>query len=252
VSGRLHTAGGVDYFIWNNNGDRLINGPFPPFIRGKSKCSSLFSVTKRSHSTVDNWFIHEVISAGVRVAIDGTEATTALHVNHGYVSESGNTVDMRGKETTFWQSAKDSNWQIFHNVELGYRYGSYVIQKGTSLHSPFKLIRCRDTKSGICLQERVRPAVCMCEHSAFAAVTQTDPMLVSMPSTKSTTAKIYKCGATSSESAEQFRILSRVGQISNFGLSSLILSRIHQRSQCLDYLSQWKQSWRSAHAIITL
>ena len=36
--GVLHSAGGLDYFVWNNNGRKLINGVFPPFIHGKSKC----------------------------------------------------------------------------------------------------------------------------------------------------------------------------------------------------------------------
>ena len=52
--GTLHTAGGIDYFVWNNRrvGPRvkLIHGLVPPFIRGKSK--------------FDNWIVHEVIQAG--------------------------------------------------------------------------------------------------------------------------------------------------------------------------------------------
>lgn len=52
AKGVLHTAGGVDYFAWNvNNGQKLIQGPMPPFIRGKSK--------------FDNWIVHEAIQAGV-------------------------------------------------------------------------------------------------------------------------------------------------------------------------------------------
>ena len=39
TKGILHTAGGQDYFIWNNNGRKLIEGIIPPFIRGKSKCT---------------------------------------------------------------------------------------------------------------------------------------------------------------------------------------------------------------------
>lgn len=57
--GRLHTAGGVDYFVWNNklNAPRvsLIRGSMPPFIRGKSK--------------FDNWIVHEVIQAGFRQTV---------------------------------------------------------------------------------------------------------------------------------------------------------------------------------------
>lgn len=37
--GVLHTAGGVDFFAWNNfPGKRLIDGTMPPFIWAKSKC----------------------------------------------------------------------------------------------------------------------------------------------------------------------------------------------------------------------
>lgn len=39
TKGVLHTAGGVDYFIWNNRPHkRLLHDFMPPFIRGKSKC----------------------------------------------------------------------------------------------------------------------------------------------------------------------------------------------------------------------
>ena len=47
-SGTLHTAGGTDYFAWNNKRTGstavpLTGSPMPPFIRGKSK--------------FDNWFV---------------------------------------------------------------------------------------------------------------------------------------------------------------------------------------------------
>jgi hypothetical protein len=97
-SGVLHTAGGNDYFAWNNqrlttSPDRsasdpaasalplgpnyvpamqpLIQGRMPPFIRGKSK--------------FDNWLVHEVIEAGFRDVVDGTGAVVAVHINHGCV-----------------------------------------------------------------------------------------------------------------------------------------------------------------------
>jgi hypothetical protein len=43
--GILHTAGGVDYFVWNNNANKkkLFHGAMPPFIRGKSKCKALLN-----------------------------------------------------------------------------------------------------------------------------------------------------------------------------------------------------------------
>ena len=34
--------------------------------------------------SVDNWFAHEVIQAGYRDVVDGTEAVVAVHVNHNY------------------------------------------------------------------------------------------------------------------------------------------------------------------------
>lgn len=100
--GTLHTAGGQDYFAWNNREGRpLFHGTMPPFIRGKSK--------------FDNWFVHEVIQAGYREVVDGTEAVTAVHVNHDYKladaqgSLAGG-VQKPGGGSTFWMREKTSNW----------------------------------------------------------------------------------------------------------------------------------------------
>ena len=39
TKGTLHTAGGVDFFAWNNRpGKRLLHGTIPPFIWARSKC----------------------------------------------------------------------------------------------------------------------------------------------------------------------------------------------------------------------
>lgn len=59
-----------DYWVWNQNGRKLIRGPIPPFIHGKSK--------------FDNWIVHEVIQGGYRDVIDGTEAVVPVHVLHDY------------------------------------------------------------------------------------------------------------------------------------------------------------------------
>jgi hypothetical protein len=90
-TGQLHTAGDIDYFIWNNNGDKLINDTVPPFILGQAMCMSLlwcFSFINNL-CVVGNWLVHEVISAGVRAAIDGTETATVFKLNDGVAGDTG-------------------------------------------------------------------------------------------------------------------------------------------------------------------
>jgi beta-arabinofuranosyltransferase len=131
AKGILHTAGGQDYFVWNNSGKKLVEGVIPPFIRAKSKCTSiachswlLCNISKRTqlnsfcffvvvlycppHSrctvVVDNWFAHEVIHGGYREVVDGTEAIVAAHVLHDYASADPNvkaqaTVDPKSSST---------------------------------------------------------------------------------------------------------------------------------------------------------
>jgi len=171
-SGTLHTAGGTDYFAWNNipNGATtggssssggvhpLMTTNMPPFIRGKSK--------------FDNWFVHEVIEGGHRDVIDGTEAVIVVHINHDYQAASPAGATVRASDvrhgSTFWQSGKLGNWQIFHNVHLAINEGTYQNQEGTTHHAPWKLASC--TAGGEtyqCLQKRLRPGLCPCEHSPF-------------------------------------------------------------------------------------
>eukprot|EP00053_Salpingoeca_punica_P009097 m.81418 g.81418 ORF g.81418 m.81418 type:complete len:764 (-) comp14876_c0_seq3:854-3145(-) len=166
TKGLLHTAGGADYFAWNNSPKKLIQGIMPPFIRGKSK--------------FDNWIVHEVIAAGFRDVVDGTEAVTAVHVVHNYKTADGQVNKVDGKDgSTFWQKAKANNWMIFHNIHLAIHYGTYRNQDGTTVHTPWKLSACMEP-GGMCLIKRLRPGICPCEHNAFAINTQNDPQVVSV------------------------------------------------------------------------
>eukprot|EP00052_Salpingoeca_macrocollata_P017587 m.143482 g.143482 ORF g.143482 m.143482 type:complete len:775 (-) comp20434_c0_seq2:60-2384(-) len=188
----LHTAGGADYFAWNNNrGKRLIQGHMPPFIRGKSK--------------FDNWFVHEVIQAGYRDVVDATESVTAVHVVHNYQSVDGKVSFTNSQSgSTFWQKAKSSNWMIFHNIHLAIHYGSYRNQDGTTLHAPWKLAGCMEA-GGMCLIKRLRPGVCPCEHNAFALSTQNDPEVVSVFE-NDVRKNLVKCGGISVDKSDAYDI----------------------------------------------
>eukprot|EP00049_Salpingoeca_infusionum_P015209 m.292234 g.292234 ORF g.292234 m.292234 type:complete len:734 (-) comp15837_c0_seq5:572-2773(-) len=190
TTGTLHTAGGQDYFAWNNNGGKLFHGIMPPFIRGKSK--------------FDNWIVHEVIQAGYRDVIDGTDAVTAVHVVHNYVSAAGKVSKVQGGGGTFWMSAKTSDWQIFHNMQLAIEYGSYRNQDGTTVHAPWKLVSCLEPQ-GICLTKRLRPGVCPCEHNAFALKTQTDPV-ISEVLENDIRKNVVKCGTVSTDTPDAYKI----------------------------------------------
>jgi len=189
--GVLHSAGGADYFVWNNrrNGTRvnLIHGNMPPFIRGKSK--------------FDNWIVHEVVQAGYRKTIDGTEAIVAVHVDHEYSGVRGKESAKKFKNgTTFWMKNKGNDWQIYHNSNIARTHGSYQNQDGTTLHPHHKLVTCASSwaQSDICVIKRVRPGVCPCEHHTFSAHTQNDPAVVEVSQGHSTT-KLIKCGSISSD-----------------------------------------------------
>mmetsp|Transcript_21205 Transcript_21205/g.55302 ORF Transcript_21205/g.55302 Transcript_21205/m.55302 type:complete len:734 (+) Transcript_21205:388-2589(+) len=193
--GMLHTAGGVDYFAWNNQraGTRtkLIHGVMPPFIRGKSK--------------FDNWLVHEVIQAGYRETVDATEAATVVHVAHGYQS-ADTSVQVGASDiksgASFWMSNKGKDWQIYHNMNLAIEYGSYQNQDGTSVHAQYKLTMCLDRiGSHVCAQRRIRAGVCPCEHHVFALETQNDPTIVEV-SRGSHRSQIVKCGAISSDNGK--------------------------------------------------
>ena len=232
-SGTLHTAGGTDYFAWNNKrrssaasgapagGSRhqrtapdvlpLTSTHMPPFIRGKSK--------------FDNWFVHEVIESGHREVIDGTEAVVVVHINHDYQSAgpAGATVKANEvkKGSTFWQSGKLGNWQIFHNVHLAINEGTYQNQDGTTHHAPWKLASCTGGGEAYqCLQKRLRPGTCPCEHSPYAMQTQTDPTVVYAMTAEGNKKGLLKCGAVSKDDSRAYDIvaLPSKGQAPVFGL----------------------------------
>eukprot|EP00055_Hartaetosiga_balthica_P011981 m.56418 g.56418 ORF g.56418 m.56418 type:complete len:724 (-) comp7798_c0_seq3:3104-5275(-) len=190
TKGTFHTAGGQDYFAWNNNGRKLYHGVMPPFIRGKSK--------------FDNWIAHEVIQGRYRDVIDGSDAIVAVHVLHDYTSAQGETSKGSSGTSTFWMKAKSSNWQIFHNINLAISYGSYRNQDGTTLHAPYKLSSCLEP-GGMCLSKRIRPGVCPCELNAFAFNTQTDPQVVTVFE-NNVRRNIIKCGAVSVDQIDKYSI----------------------------------------------
>eukprot|EP00043_Microstomoeca_roanoka_P014979 m.149237 g.149237 ORF g.149237 m.149237 type:complete len:754 (-) comp16155_c1_seq1:177-2438(-) len=204
TKGVLHTAGGQDYFAWSNSGKKLFHGTMPPFIRGKSK--------------FDNWFVHEVIQAGYRDVIDGTEAITAVHVNHDYTSAKGEKSKVAAGGATFWMKAKTTDWQIFHNNNLAIFYGSYRNQDGTTVHAPWKLASCMEP-SGMCLIKRVRPGICPCEHNAFAVNTQNDPTVVNVFE-NDVRKNLVKCASVSVDKSDAYTIpvLTPQGREPAYGL----------------------------------
>ena len=67
----------------------------------------------RGKSKFDNWFVHEVVQAGIRDTVDGTEGILAIHLNHNYVQMQGGMVrqgDLK-EGSTFWMSNKGRDWQ---------------------------------------------------------------------------------------------------------------------------------------------
>jgi hypothetical protein len=57
--------------------------------------------------------VHEVVQAGIRDTVDGTEGILAIHLNHNYVQMQGGMVrqgDLKGG-ATFWMSNKGRDWQ---------------------------------------------------------------------------------------------------------------------------------------------
>eukprot|EP00045_Choanoeca_perplexa_P012107 m.130774 g.130774 ORF g.130774 m.130774 type:complete len:716 (+) comp15888_c0_seq4:182-2329(+) len=203
TKGTLHTAGGLDYFVWSNTGKQLFHGAMPPFIRGKSK--------------FDNWFVHEVIQAGYRDVIDTTEAVVAVHVAHDYQTASGK-VKANAGEGTFWMKEKRSNWMIFHNAHLAAMYGSYQNQDGTTVHAPWKLASCLED-GGMCLMKRLRPGICPCEHNAFALSTQNDPQIVEVFE-HDRKKNLVRCGGVSIDppGAWDIQVQSKAGHDPVFGL----------------------------------
>lgn len=222
TGGVLHTAGGIDYFAWNNR--RLPSGAYRPLVAGHipwvppppplfpprvapRECR-LHRAPRpfiRGKSKFDNWLVHEVIAAGHRDVVDGTEAVVAVHINHDYRSADPAGAVVRAGEVrggTFWQSGKRSNWQIFHNVNLAMSEGSYRNQDGTTMHAPWKLALCTEPGgAAVCLLKRARPGLCPCEHGAFALQTQTDPVLMN-----DANGQIVRCGAIRNDDPRDFKI----------------------------------------------
>ncbi|CAI5501533.1 unnamed protein product [Closterium sp. Naga37s-1] len=190
--GTLHTYGGVDFWAWNND-DRtpvpLVRGTVPPFSYGRGK--------------YDNWLTHEIISSGLREIVDASEAVTAVHVAHSYshVMESAftkNAAGLAGK--SFWSTRMNSSWELFANIHLAHTHGTYANQKGTPLHVPVKLMNCLEASASfLCLQRRLRPAICSCEYSSSVASSQTDPRL-------SAKTNQWTCGSVAPANATDYTI----------------------------------------------
>ncbi|GJP65230.1 hypothetical protein CLOP_g22142 [Closterium sp. NIES-67] len=202
--GTLHTYGGVDFWAWNNDSPApLHEGAMPPFSFGRGK--------------YDNWFTHEIVSAGLRNMVDASEAVTAIHVAHSYShvvesaasksigsssggggSGNGNGNGLAGQN--FWSTRKKSSWELFANIHLAMTHGSYANQKGTALHVPWKLATCHEPSvHNMCLQQRLRPATCTCESANFVKSSQTDPKL-------DKTGRKWTCGSVSVDRNSDYTI----------------------------------------------
>lgn len=223
--GTLHTFGGMDVWAWNTNGPRLFDPIMPHFAYGRGK--------------YDNWFTHETIVARRRHVVDATDVVLAAHprdvvpaddritqqqqqgrkqqqqeeaqqappsktssTSFGSSSISRGEVKSPAALATDWSTGKKSKFELFINIYLSQRHGTYRNQLGSVLHAPWKLVRCYDT-SGRCLIKRLRPGICLCEPAAFAGATQTDPFVPAG-------SRVVQCGLTSTESKQEFEIPVRV------------------------------------------
>lgn len=76
------------------------------------------------------------------------------------------------------------------------------------MHAPWKLLDCVEPAAGnMCLQKRVRPGICPCEHNAFAHATQNDPEVVSVAMNENEARRsIVRCGSVSQDSVDAFHI----------------------------------------------
>eukprot|EP00271_Cylindrocystis_brebissonii_P010212 TRINITY_DN26334_c0_g1_i1.p1 TRINITY_DN26334_c0_g1~~TRINITY_DN26334_c0_g1_i1.p1 ORF type:complete len:755 (+),score=87.54 TRINITY_DN26334_c0_g1_i1:1397-3661(+) len=176
--GSLHTYGGVDFWAWNNlPGVPLVKNPVPPFVFGAGR--------------YDNWLTHEIVSAGLRDVIDGSDAMTTVHVLHEPEPTAAEE-EKPGQGKLYWMQHKPSPWESFVNVYLSQNFGSnFTNQKGTAQHLPWKLMSCHHPLGPeLCLLRRKRPGACQCEHSPFVGRSQTDPALVEGT-------RIWKCGMLS-------------------------------------------------------
>ncbi|CAI7899226.1 unnamed protein product, partial [Closterium sp. NIES-53] len=124
--GSLHTYGGVDLWVWNNVPNvPLFSAHMPPFSFGRGK--------------YDNWFVHEAVASGLRQVVDASDAITSIHVAHTY---SHVRVEESKAGGHFWSTRKKSSWELFANIHLAETHGTYTNQKGTALHTPWRLSSC--------------------------------------------------------------------------------------------------------------
>lgn len=204
-NGTLHTYGGIDVWAWNTNaGAGLYDGTMPHFVFGRGK--------------YDNWFTHEVISAGHRKVVDASEACTFVHVLHDHhlvtaegsanpdVADSASAGGNRSRRAllsatratratrAYWNEGARVKFELYVNTYLAAAHGTYTNQMGTILHAPFKMQSCYE-EEGLCLFVRKRPNSCRCEHSTFVRTAQSDPFVLN-------DTKMIFCGLQSSDSLE--------------------------------------------------
>lgn len=211
-NGTLHTYGGIDVWAWNTNTRAaLYDGLMPHFVFGRGK--------------YDNWFTHEVISAGHRHVIDASEACTFIHVLHDHHLVSDNVIgisanasrtlgDAESPERTksrraFWNQGSRAKFELYINTYLAAAHGSYTNQMGTVLHAPVKLQTCYESE-GVCVFMRRRPHVCRCEHSPFVSLAQSDPFAIN-------DSRLVFCGLLSSDSKIEYS--SNGGTLARFVVS---------------------------------
>lgn len=194
----LHNYGGVDYYVsvvsQGNPYKCFVGSIIPPFNYGRSKS--------------DNWIVQTAINNKKHV-FDASRTVVAIHQNHSYEHMRTNAKKLNEimKNTSssvyskhirreisiqpraqsknvssglvnrpFWYVRKDVD--VLFNEFLAYTYGNYKNQQGTPLHAQWVLSNCVDKDfEYICLQKRVRPAVCNCEHSSHTSKTMMDPKI---------------------------------------------------------------------------
>ncbi|CAI5471163.1 unnamed protein product [Closterium sp. Yama58-4] len=194
--GSLHTYGGVDLWVWNNVPNvPLFSAHMPPFSFGRGK--------------YDNWFVHEAVASGLRQVVDASDAITSIHVAHTY---SHVRVEESKAGGHFWSTRKKSSWELFANIHLAETHGTYTNQKGTALHTPWRLSSCYEPDSlNICMLKRERPANCSCEYSAYEYKTQSDPR-------KHHSGDFWVCGVVSIDRRADFAINAVARTNSTVGL----------------------------------
>ena len=207
----MHNYGGVDYYVSvvsQGNPYKCFTGSIiPPFNYGRSKS--------------DNWIVQTAINNKKHV-FDASRTVVAIHQYHSYehMRTNAEKINQTMKEKSspayakhvrrdvsaqsgvqlknsssglvnkpFWYVKK--NVDVLFNEFLAYTYGNYKNQQGTPLHAPWILSNCVDKDfEYICLQKRVRPGVCNCEHSSHVRKTLMDPKIASDKTT-------IQCGSIS-------------------------------------------------------